>query len=134
MIFKHITNLFPPATSEYRIAILPNENNKILVPESKSTELSDIEANGGSKYLIQQNESPFGKQLDPPNKEFTCCCMMRCSGIDVRTVKTALAIIDKNRQKSKDKEIEQEKESRLRAIEDKLEKICSILSNVHNAN
>ncbi|KAL5286709.1 pain family protein [Megaselia abdita] len=133
-LFKHIANLFPPATSEYRIAILPNDNNKVLVPETKSIELADVETNGGHKYLIQQNEGSLEKQIDPPTKDFTCCCMLRCSGIDVRTVKTALIIINKSRQKNRERLIEQEKESRLRSIEDKLEKMCSILNEMHNQN
>lgn len=133
-LFKHITNLFPPASSEYRIAVLPNEHNKILVPDNKSSELADVETNGGHKYLIQHNEGSLDKQIEPPTKVFTCCCMSKYSGMDVRTVKTALAIIDKSRQKHKERLIELEKENRLRGIEEKLERMCSMLNDVHSRN
>lgn len=84
--------------------------------------------------MIQQNEGSLEKQIDAPTKDFTCCCMLKCSGIDIRTVKTALAIINKVRQKNKERLIEQEKENRLRAIEEKLEKMCSILNEINNRN
>lgn len=84
--------------------------------------------------MIQQNEGPLEKQLEYPTKEFTCCCMVRCAGIDVRTVKTALLILEKSREKYRERLREQEKENRLRSIEDKLEKMCSILNEMQNRN
>ncbi|XP_055382228.1 transient receptor potential cation channel protein painless [Condylostylus longicornis] len=129
-ICKRLINIFPDLIHGNQISILPNDRNRIMIPIQNSTEMGTfVKVNGVDSALLKKtfaNESEREKRLiDPPVKLLPCCCSYitnRCSEMDVRTVKTALAIIEK-------KEKHKRNESRIQKMEENINRILQILES-----
>ncbi|XP_055859394.1 transient receptor potential cation channel protein painless [Episyrphus balteatus] len=134
-ICRRLINLFPYCIGGNSISILPNNRNKIFIPYSNSLELVNQQDPSSRKSLISMrdiNENEK-KLLDPPMQFLPCCCSCitgRCSEMDSRTVKTAMAVIEKKNELIEEKHRLQYQEIRLKNIEDKIEKIFEMMQNM----
>ncbi|TMW42087.1 hypothetical protein DOY81_012832 [Sarcophaga bullata] len=130
-ICRRLMNLYPNYIVGRQIAILPNDNNRVLIPVINSYEMKELENNKDSFIPLPNHDSEKQqKLLDPPVQFLPCCCSFitnKCSEMDKRTVKLAMAIIDR---KSDNIEVQtrvQSTEKRLENIEEKLEKLFELL-------
>ncbi|KAH8410973.1 hypothetical protein KR222_004115 [Zaprionus bogoriensis] len=129
-ICQSLMNVYPHYLSVPQISILPNDGNQVLVPMPNHCELKELGA-GKSKASFQPLSTHAAheqqkKLLDPPLRQLHCSCGLltgRCSQIDGRTVKLALAVIDQNANAERERQKEQLKDQRLLRIERMLDQL-----------
>lgn len=143
-ICQRLMNIYPHYLSTPTISILPNDGNKVLIPITNSYELKELSIGNGksnktigfqplsTNAALEQQK----KLLDPPLKLLPCnCCSLlsgKCSQIDSRTVKLALAVIDQKSSAEQKRQREQIQERRLQHIEQKLEILLQLLQQERN--
>ncbi|XP_022224528.2 transient receptor potential cation channel protein painless [Drosophila obscura] len=125
-ICQRLMNIYPNYLSLRQISVLPNDGNKVLIPMSDGFELQPL--NGKSPASFQQlpTSATQKKLLDPPLRLMPCCCSVltgKCSQIDGRTVKLALAVIDQKSNAEQRRQRDQISDRRLQIIEHKLENL-----------
>lgn len=133
-ICRRLMNLYPNYIVGRQIAILPNDNNRVLIPVINSYEMKEVISNNKDSFIPLPNHDSEKQQklLDPPVQFLPCCCSFitqKCSEMDRRTVKLAMAVID---QKTANMEVQtrvQSTEKRLKNIEEKLEKLFELLQS-----
>uniref|UniRef100_A0A1B0BSL0 Ion transport domain-containing protein n=1 Tax=Glossina palpalis gambiensis TaxID=67801 RepID=A0A1B0BSL0_9MUSC len=132
-ICRRLTNLYPNYLAGRQIAILPNDNNKVLIPTSSIFELKEVDNSLACFLPLSDNDHDKQKKLlDPPVRFLPCCCSCitgSCSKMDVRTVKMALTVIEKKASAIRTQLHLKTTEKRLQNIEQKLEKIFEILQD-----
>ncbi|XP_016946846.1 transient receptor potential cation channel protein painless [Drosophila biarmipes] len=133
-IFQRLMNIYPNYLSLRQITVLPNDGNKVLIPMSDAFELRTLKGNdqAGFQKLPMSANVTHKKLLDPPLKFLSCCCSMlsgKCSQVDARTVKLALAVIDKKNSIEQSRKQEQIKDARLKLIEHQLEQVLQLLQD-----
>ncbi|XP_017096586.2 transient receptor potential cation channel protein painless [Drosophila bipectinata] len=122
-IIQRLLNIYPNYLGLRQISVLPNDGNKVLIPTSYTFEAP----------YNQVSTNPTASQkklLDPPLQLLPCCCSMltgKCSQIDARTVKLALALIDQKTSTEQRRLREQQSDRRLQVIEQKLESLLQLL-------
>ncbi|KAH8346313.1 hypothetical protein KR084_001791 [Drosophila pseudotakahashii] len=133
-ICQRLMNIYPNYLSLRQITVLPNDGNKVLIPMSDPFELKTLK--GDKQASFQQLPMSAGgaqkKLLDPPLKLLPCCCSVltgKCSQMDGRTVKLALAVIDQKNSTEERRKQEQVNDSRLKLIEQKLEQVLQLLQD-----
>ncbi|XP_034476813.1 transient receptor potential cation channel protein painless [Drosophila innubila] len=144
-ICQRLMNIYPNYMSVRQISILPNDGNKVLIPMMDVYELKELSnGNGKSKKINMASFQPLAtnakseqqkKLLDPPLKLLPCCCSLfsdKCSQIDNRTVKLALAVIDQKSNAELKRQREQITERRLQQMEQKLEQVLLLLHQERN--
>lgn len=128
-------NLYPNYIANKQIAILPNDSNKVLIPLGGNFELKEMSVHKDSFIpLANHDNERQQKLLDPPVQFLPCCCSFittKCSEMDHRTVKMALAVIDKKSSTIQEQLRQQTTEKRLQNIEHKLEKMFEVLQDLH---
>lgn len=133
-ICQRLMNIYPHYLSTPTISILPNDGNKVLIPITNVYELKKLSPDKGKAGF--QPLSTNGaleaqkKLLDPPVKLLPCTCSRltgKCSQIDKRTVKLALAVIDQKSTAEQKRRQEQMHERRLQHIEHKLDNLLKLL-------
>ncbi|XP_055920894.1 transient receptor potential cation channel protein painless [Eupeodes corollae] len=134
-ICRRLINLFPYCISGTSISILPNNRNKVFIPFTSSLELINQQDPSSRKSLISVHDvSEQEKKLLEPPIQFVPCCLTcitgRCSEMDSRTVKTALAVIERKNEMIKENSQIEFQEIRLKNIEDKIEKIFEMMQNM----
>ncbi|KAL7723397.1 hypothetical protein ACLKA6_000719 [Drosophila palustris] len=142
-ICQRLMNIYPNYMSVRQISILPNDGNKVLIPMMDIYELKELR-NGHGKNNNKTSFQPLAtnakseqqkKLLDPPLKLLPCCCSLfsdKCSQIDNRTVKLALAVIDQKSNAEVKRQREQFTERRLQQMEQKLEQVLQLLRQERN--
>ncbi|KAL9915859.1 transient receptor potential cation channel family member painless isoform 1-T7 [Glossina fuscipes fuscipes] len=132
-ICRRLTNLYPNYLAGRQIAILSNDNNKVLIPTSSIFELKEVDNSLACFLPLSDNDHDKQKKLlDPPVRFLPCCCSCitgSCSKMDVRTVKMALTVIEKKASAIRTQLHLKTTEKRLQNIEQKLEKIFEILQD-----
>lgn len=134
-------NLYPNYIAGRQIAILPNDRNKVMIPIANSYEMKDVLERGGIRSskgasflpLSDSDNERQKKLLDPPVQFLPCCCSCitgRCSEMDSRTVKLAIAVIEQKTTTQRDRQQKQNTERRLQNIEDKLSKMFELLQEI----
>ncbi|XP_067630712.1 transient receptor potential cation channel protein painless [Eurosta solidaginis] len=148
-ISRRLMNLDSNYIVGRQIAILPNDNNKVLVriangdsgsggDGASAVELkSDLSRKNGvrnskSKFLpLTDEEGEHEKKLlDAPVSFLPCCCTCitgKCSEMDSRTVKLAIAVIERKITAKQDKMREVNTERRLKSIEERLAQMTELL-------
>ncbi|KAH8371511.1 hypothetical protein KR093_007773 [Drosophila rubida] len=131
-VCHRLLNIYPNSMTVRQISILPNDGNMVLIPHMKVYELKEL-SNGGGKASasfqpLSTNAVPeqMKKLLDPPLKLLPCCCSVfsnKCSKIDNRTVKLALAVLDQKSNAEQKRQREQLTERRFQLMEQKLEQL-----------
>ncbi|XP_044317099.1 transient receptor potential cation channel protein painless-like isoform X2 [Drosophila rhopaloa] len=138
-ICQRLMNVYPNYLSLRQIIVLPNDGRQVIIPTNDSFE----KRNDGRQVFIFINNScemrtlegnsqagkPQKKFLDPPLKLLTCCCSGftgRCSQMDVRTVKMALAVIDQKNSAAQRRKKEQINDNRMKLIERQLEQLIQL--------
>ncbi|XP_037946081.1 transient receptor potential cation channel protein painless-like [Teleopsis dalmanni] len=140
-ICRRLMNLYPNYIAGKQIAILPNDHNKVMIPVANAYELKDVMTrsngirNSKASFLpLTTNDNDRQKKLlDPPVQFLPCCCSCitgKCSEMDSRTVKMALAVIDQKTTAHRDRQRLQNTERRLQNIEQKLEKMFELLQDI----
>ncbi|KAM7345804.1 transient receptor potential cation channel family member painless isoform 1-T2 [Cochliomyia hominivorax] len=133
-ICRRIMNLYPNYIAGKQIAILPNDNNKVLIPLTNSFEMKEMSLNKNSFIpLANHDNEKQNKLLDPPVQFLPCCCSFitnKCSEMDGRTVKMAMAVIDKKSLTLQQQNRLQSTEKRLYNIEQKLEIMFDMLKDL----
>jgi len=127
-------NIYPNYLSLRQITVLPNDGSKVLIPMSDDFELKTLKGNNQASFqqLPMSPNVPQKKLLDPPVKLLPCCCSVltgKCSQMDGRTVKLALAVIDKKKSMEQSRKQEQIKDGRLKIIEHRLEQVLQLLQD-----
>ncbi|XP_017070205.2 transient receptor potential cation channel protein painless [Drosophila eugracilis] len=133
-ICQRLMNIYPNYLSLRQITVLPNDGNKVLIPMSDPFEMRTLKGNKQASFtqLPMSASVPQKKLLDPPLKLLPCCCSMltgKCSQMDGRTVKMALAVIDQKNTTEQRRKQEQINDSRLKLIEHKLEQLLQLLQD-----
>lgn len=132
-ICRRLINIFPYCIGGKTISILPNNRNKIFIPYSNTLEMTSYQDPRLRKSLISMPDNENERKLlDPPMQFLPCCCSCltgRCSEMDSRTVKTAMAVIEKKIQLIEEKNRLQYQEFRLKNIEEKIENIFQTMQN-----
>ncbi|XP_075166242.1 transient receptor potential cation channel family member painless [Haematobia irritans] len=132
-ICRRLMNLYP----NYRnIVIMPNENNKVYIPVANEFEMKEM--GGGSLKKksfspLPSNDVEKAKLLDPPVQFVPCLCSCitnKCSEMDRRTVKLAMAVLEQKAVKMETKKKMIDTENRLRNIENKLDDMCALLQGL----
>lgn len=127
-VCRSLMNLQP---NYRRIAILPNDGNKVIILPSDNYELKDLD-NGKKKNSFHPLPSTeIDKQveyLDPPVK--CLCSCMACSEMDRRTVKLAMAVLEQKIVRTETQKRKQDTENRLRNIERKMEQMLDFLKEL----
>lgn len=127
-------NLYPNYIAGKQIAILPNDSNKVLIPQANTFEMKEMSVHKDSFMpLANHDNEKQNKLLDPPVQFLPCCCSFitnKCSEMDSRTVKMAMAVIDKKSSTIQQQMRVQNTEKRLYNIEQKLEKIFEMLQDL----
>ncbi|XP_068146766.1 transient receptor potential cation channel protein painless [Drosophila tropicalis] len=139
-ICRRLLNIYPNYITIRQIYILPNNGNKVLIPiTDDSYELQPLKSgqngNGLANFqpLATHPAQAQKKLLDPPLQLMPsncCCCPLltgKCSQIDNRTVKLALAVIDKKSTTEIKQQREQMTERRLLHIEQQLEHLLQLM-------
>ncbi|XP_037812201.1 transient receptor potential cation channel protein painless [Lucilia sericata] len=133
-ICRRIMNLYPNYIAGKQIAILPNDNNKVLIPLTNTFEMKEMSVHKDSFIpLANHDNEKLNKILDPPVQFLPCCCSFittKCSEMDRRTVKMAMAVIDKKSLSIQEQIRVQSTEKRLHNIEQKLEKMFEVLQDL----
>lgn len=133
-ICRRLINLFPYCIGGNSIAIQLNNRNKVFVSYSSPFELVNNQ-DPSSKNFLTSMANQEKKILDPPLQFLPCCCSFltgRCSEMDSRTVKTAMAIIEKKNELVEEINRQRYQEIRLENIENKIEKIFEMMQNVNS--
>lgn len=134
-ICRRIMNLYPNYIAGKQIAILPNDSNKVLIPLSNSFEMKEMSLQKNSFMPVANHDNEKqNKLLDPPVQFLPCCCSFitsKCSEMDRRTVKMAVAVIDKKSTTTEQQIRLQSTEKRLQNIEQKLEKMFELLQDLN---
>ncbi|ALC41437.1 pain [Drosophila busckii] len=134
-ICQRLLNIYPNCLPVRQISILPNDGNKVLIPFTDVYELKELGNDAGKskasfKPLATNAAAEQQKKLlDPPLKFMSCCCSYfagKCSTIDSRTVKLALALIDQKCCAEARRKREQFTERRLQQIEEKLDALLQL--------
>ncbi|KAH8233336.1 hypothetical protein KR026_007154, partial [Drosophila bipectinata] len=132
-IIQRLLNIYPNYLGLRQISVLPNDGNKVLIPTSDTFELKPLDKRQtGFLQLPTHPTASQKKLLDPPLRLLPCCCSMltgKCSQIDARTVKLALALIDQKTSTEQRRLREQESDRRLQLIEQKLESLLQLLQD-----
>ncbi|XP_037713412.1 transient receptor potential cation channel protein painless [Drosophila subpulchrella] len=133
-ICQRLMNIYPNYLSLRQITVLPNDGSKVLIPMSDDFELKTLKGNNQASFqqLPMSPNVPQKKLLDPPVKLLPCCCSVltgKCSQMDGRTVKLALAVIDKKKSMEQSRKQEQIKDGRLKLIEHRLEQVLQLLQD-----
>ncbi|EDV37235.1 uncharacterized protein Dana_GF11530 [Drosophila ananassae] len=132
-IIQRLMNIYPNYLGLRQISVLPNDGNKVLIPTSDVFELKTLDKlQSGFQQLPTHSTASQKKLLDPPLRLLPCCCSMltgKCSQIDARTVKLALALIDQKSSTEQRRLREQESDRRLQLIEQKLESLLQLLQD-----
>ncbi|XP_064547054.1 transient receptor potential cation channel protein painless [Drosophila montana] len=137
-ICQRLMNIYPNYLCVRQISVLPNDGNKVLIPITDAYELKELSGNGKSRASFQPlatNAAQAEQQkklLDPPLRLLPCSCSAltgRCSKIDNRTVKLALAVIDQKSSVEQRRQRDQINERRLHNMEQKLEHILQLLQS-----
>lgn len=133
-ICRRIMNLYPNYIAGKQIAILPNDSNKVLIPQANTFEMKEMSVHKDSFMpLANHDNEKQNKLLDPPVQFLPCCCSFitnKCSEMDSRTVKMAMAVIDKKSSTIQQQMRVQNTEKRLYNIEQKLEKMFEMLQDL----
>lgn len=131
-ICSHFFNLYPNYIADRQIVVLPNNNNKVLISIRDTN--AEIRTISDSKTtflrLSDTYNDPEIKQSPLSIKFLSCCCSnitAKCSEMDHRTVKLALAVIEQKSIMLKSKVRLQKSEQRLQNIENKLDKLYELL-------
>uniref|UniRef100_A0A034WER2 Transient receptor potential cation channel protein painless n=1 Tax=Bactrocera dorsalis TaxID=27457 RepID=A0A034WER2_BACDO len=147
-ICRRLMNLDSNYIVGRQIAILPNDHNKVLVGVANGD--VGIDASVESKYnfarnnevrnsksqflpLSEENTNHQKKLLDAPVSFLPCCCTCitgRCSEMDSRTVKLAMAVIERKNTSQEDKMREANTERRLKNIEERLAQMTELLQKL----
>uniref|UniRef100_A0A1I8NX31 Ion transport domain-containing protein n=1 Tax=Stomoxys calcitrans TaxID=35570 RepID=A0A1I8NX31_STOCA len=132
-VCRRLMNLYP----NYRhIAILPNDSNKVLIPIGENYEMKEL---GGTikknsfHPLPSHDVAKEKKLLDPPVQFGPCLCSCitnKCSEMDRRTVKLAMAVLEQKTVKMEKNKRQQDTENRLRNIESKMDNILALLRDL----
>lgn len=132
-ICQRLMNIYPHYLSTPTISILPNDGNKVLIPMMNAYELKELSTGKGKASFQPLSTNGALEQqkklLDPPLKLLPCTCSMltgKCSQIDSRTVKLALAVIDQKSSAEQRRRQEQIHERRLQHIEHKLDNLLRV--------
>lgn len=126
--YERLIRVYPNYLALRQISLLPNDGNKVLIPLVDPTEMR--QRNNATFQAVPTNQDCQQKLLDPPLNLLPCCCSMlkgKCSRIDSRTVKQALAIIEQRSSGEQKRQREQNTERRLQHIEQKLEQLLQLL-------
>ncbi|XP_017866425.1 PREDICTED: transient receptor potential cation channel protein painless [Drosophila arizonae] len=126
--YERLIRVYPNYLALRQISVLPNDGNKVLIPLVDPTEMR--QRNNATFQAVPTNQDCQQKLLDPPLNLLPCCCSMlkgKCSRIDSRTVKQALAIIEQRSSGEQKRQREQNTERRLQHIEQKLEQLLELL-------
>ncbi|KAH8400976.1 hypothetical protein KR009_002281 [Drosophila setifemur] len=133
-ICQRLMNVYPNYLSLRQISVRPNEDNQVLIPISNPYELKTLDGKAEAGFHKLPTSVPAAhlehKLLDPPLRLLPCCCSVltgKCSRIDGRTVKLALAIIDRKSSSEQRSLSEQMSDRRLLQIEQKLEHLVQLL-------
>ncbi|XP_004522641.1 transient receptor potential cation channel protein painless [Ceratitis capitata] len=143
-ICRRLMNLDSNYVVGRQIAILPNDNNKVLVgiPNNNgSVEMkNEFARNNGVRNskttflpLTEEGGEHEKKLLDAPVSFLPCCCTCitgKCSEMDSRTVKLAMVVIEKKTITQKSKLHEVNTERRLKLIEDRLAQMTELLQRL----
>ncbi|KAH8261593.1 hypothetical protein KR044_012108 [Drosophila immigrans] len=128
-VCQRLLNIYPNVR---QISILPNDGNKVLIPMTNVYELKELSNSNGKTLAsfkpLATNAVPEQqkKLIDPPLKLLPCCCSVssnKCSKIDSRTVKLALAVIDQKSNAERKRQQDQLTERRFQLMEQKLEQL-----------
>ncbi|XP_061393732.1 transient receptor potential cation channel protein painless-like, partial [Musca vetustissima] len=129
-ICRRLMNLYP----NYRhIAIMPNDSNKILIPIGDTYEMKPLNGNlrKNSFHPLPSNDmDKVKKLLDPPVQFLPCLCSCvtnKCSEMDRRTVKLAMAVLEQKTVKMENRKRLQDTENRLRNIECKMDELIQMV-------
>lgn len=133
-IIQRLMNIYPNYLGLRQISLLPNDGNKVLIPTGDMFELKTLDnlQSGFQKLPTHPAQTSQKKLLDPPLRLLPCCCSMltgKCSQIDGRTVKLALALIDQKSSTEQRRLREQASDRRLQLIEQKLESLLQLLQD-----
>ncbi|XP_060654321.1 LOW QUALITY PROTEIN: transient receptor potential cation channel protein painless [Drosophila nasuta] len=140
-ICQRLLNIYPNYMTVRQISILPNDGNQVLIPKMNVYEMKEL-SNGNGKTMasfqsLATNAVPEQqkKLLDPPLRLLPCCCSKisnKCSKMDSRTVKLALAVIDQKSTAEQKRQREQLTERRFQLMEQKLEQLLQLLHQERN--
>ncbi|KAI8040135.1 hypothetical protein M5D96_007565 [Drosophila gunungcola] len=135
-VSQRLMNIYPNYLSLRQITVLPNDGNKVLIPMSDPFEMKTLnrdEQKASFQPLPTRNATAEHqkKLLDPPLRVLPCCCVStgRCSQMDGRTVKMALAVMDQKNVAEQRRKQEQVIDKRKKDIDDKLEQILRLLQD-----
>ncbi|TDG50746.1 hypothetical protein AWZ03_002735 [Drosophila navojoa] len=126
--YERLIHVYPNYLGLRQISVLPNDGNKVLIPLVDPTEMR--QRHNATFQAVPTNHDYQQKLLDPPLNLLPCCCSLlkdKCSRIDSRTVKLALAIIEQRSSGEQKRQVEQNTERRLQHIEQKLEQLLQLL-------
>ncbi|XP_073844644.1 transient receptor potential cation channel family member painless [Musca autumnalis] len=133
-ICRRLMNIYP----NYRhIAIRPNDSNRILIPSADSFEMKEMgnPLKKSSFHPLPSNDVDKMKLLDPPVQFLPCLCSCitnKCSEMDRRTVKLAMAVLEQKITKMENRKRLQVTENRLRNIESKMDEVFKLLKAIKN--
>ncbi|XP_053962376.1 transient receptor potential cation channel protein painless [Anastrepha ludens] len=140
-ICRRLMNLDSNYIVGRQIAILPNDNNKVLVGVPKSNGAVELQTDLSRTNGVRNSKSTFlplaeedgdhaKKLLDAPVSFLPCCCTCitgKCSEMDSRTVKLAIAVIERTATAQHDKMRVENTDRRLRNIEERLAEMAQLL-------
>ncbi|XP_005178197.1 transient receptor potential cation channel protein painless [Musca domestica] len=134
-ICRRLMNIYP----NYRhIAILPNDSNKIFIPVDDTYEMKElgVQLKNNSFHPLPSNDGDKVKKLlDAPVQFLPCLCSCitnKCSEMDRRTVKLAMAVLEQKTIKMENRKRMQDTENRLRNIESKMNEMFHLLKAIKN--
>ncbi|XP_017470905.1 PREDICTED: transient receptor potential cation channel protein painless [Rhagoletis zephyria] len=141
-ICRRLMNLDSNYIVGRQIAILPNDSNKVLVGTSSGNEAVELKTDLSRTNGVRNSKTTFlplseedgsdhnKKLLDAPVSFLPCCCACitgKCSEMDSRTVKLAIAVIERKTTVQQDKMRGENTERRLRNIEERLAEMTQLL-------
>ncbi|XP_011196696.1 transient receptor potential cation channel protein painless [Zeugodacus cucurbitae] len=143
-ICRRLMNLDSNYIVDRQIAILPNDHNRVFVGVAKCSGTVESKDNCGRKNegrnskshflpLSEENTNRQKKLLDAPVSFLPCCCTCitgKCSEMDSRTVKLAMAVIERKSTSQQGKIREANTERRLKNIEERLAQITELLQKL----
>lgn len=130
-ICLRLLNLYPNYIADRQIVILPNNNNKVLIPFQSDIEVKSVTNLKTKFYRLPDMDS--SKHLIPKSltmKFLPCCCSYfsgKCSEMDRQTIKLALMVIKQNSITLRSQDELQKQDQRLEIIESKLDKLFELL-------
>ncbi|XP_016983877.1 transient receptor potential cation channel protein painless isoform X2 [Drosophila rhopaloa] len=131
-ICQRLMNIYPNYLSLRQIIVLPNDGSQVIIPTNDPFEMRTLEGKSQASFqkLPMSAGEPQKKFLDPPLKLLPCCCSVftgRCSQMDGRTVKMALAVIDQKNSAVQRRKKEQINDNRMKLIEHQLEQLIQLV-------